>query len=91
MKIVVGVTTGSLGILSEAAHSTLDLVAAVVTLWAVRVSGKPADPVHTYGHAKFENISALFETVPRTKSKVTIPRHWRRVWCPVAQSYSSGL
>ena len=62
-KIVVGVTTGSLGILSEAAHSTLDLVAAVVTLWAVRVSGKPADPVHTYGHAKFENISALFETV----------------------------
>lgn len=63
MKIVVGVTTGSLGILSEAAHSTLDLVAAVVTFWAVRVSGKPADPEHTYGHAKFENISALFETV----------------------------
>lgn len=63
MKIVVGVTTGSLGILSEAAHSTLDLIAAVVTFWAVRASGKPADPVHTYGHAKFENISALFETV----------------------------
>jgi cation diffusion facilitator family transporter len=63
MKIVVGVTTGSLGILSEAAHSTLDLIAAVVTFWAVRVSGKPADPEHTYGHAKFENISALFETV----------------------------
>jgi cation diffusion facilitator family transporter len=63
MKIVVGVTTGSLGILSEAAHSALDLIAAVVTFWAVRVSGKPADPEHTYGHAKFENISALFETV----------------------------
>jgi cation diffusion facilitator family transporter len=63
MKIVVGLMTGSLGILSEAAHSALDLVAAAVTLWAVRISGKPADPEHTYGHAKFENLSALVETL----------------------------
>ena len=63
MKLVVGVLTGSLGILSEAAHSGLDLVAAAVTLWAVRVSGRPADSEHTYGHGKVENLSALFETV----------------------------
>ena len=61
MKLVVGVSTGSLGILSEAAHSALDLVAAVVTLVAVRVSGRPADREHTYGHGKVENLSALFE------------------------------
>lgn len=63
MKIVVGLLTGSLGILSEAAHSGLDLVAAVVTLFAVRVSGRPADREHTYGHGKVENLSALFETL----------------------------
>jgi len=62
LKIVVGLSTGSLGILSEAAHSGLDLVAAAITLWAVRVSGQPADREHTYGHGKFENLSALAET-----------------------------
>jgi cation diffusion facilitator family transporter len=62
MKLMVGIATGSLGILSEAAHSGLDLVAAVVTLFAVRVSGRPADREHTYGHGKIENLSALFET-----------------------------
>jgi cation diffusion facilitator family transporter len=63
MKLVVGLATGSLGILSEAAHSGLDLVAAAVTFFAVRVSGRPADREHTYGHGKVENLSALFETV----------------------------
>ncbi|MCU0692438.1 MAG: cation diffusion facilitator family transporter [Polyangiaceae bacterium] len=62
-KLVVGFATNSLGILSEAAHSGLDLVAAVVTLWAVRASGRPPDRDHTYGHGKIENLSALFETV----------------------------
>lgn len=62
-KLVVGYMTQSLGILAEAAHSGLDLVAAAVTLWAVRVSSRPADPEHPYGHGKFENLSALFETV----------------------------
>ncbi len=62
-KIVVGLATNSLGILAEAAHSALDLVAAVVTLFAVRLSGKPADQEHNYGHGKIENLSALFETV----------------------------
>ena len=62
-KIVVGVMSGSLGILSEAAHSGLDLVAAVVTYFAVRAASRPADREHTYGHGKVENLSALFETV----------------------------
>ncbi|OFV82856.1 MAG: hypothetical protein A2Y78_15420 [Acidobacteria bacterium RBG_13_68_16] len=62
MKLVVGLMTGSLGILSEAAHSALDFVAAAVTWFAVRVSGRPADREHTYGHGKVENLSALFET-----------------------------
>lgn len=63
MKIVVGLSTGSIGILAEAAHSALDLLAAVVTFWAVRIAGLPADTEHTYGHGKIENLSALFETV----------------------------
>lgn len=62
LKIVVGVTTGSLGILSEAAHSGLDLVAAIITLFSVRVSDKPADADHQYGHGKVENFSAFIET-----------------------------
>jgi cation diffusion facilitator family transporter len=62
LKIVVGVTTGSLGILSEAAHSGLDLIAAVVTFFSVRVSDKPADADHQYGHGKVENFSAFIET-----------------------------
>jgi cation diffusion facilitator family transporter len=62
-KLVVGMMTGSLGILAEAAHSGLDLVAALITFLAVRVSGKPADSRHLYGHGKVENLSALAETV----------------------------
>ena len=62
-KIVVGLMTGSLGILAEAAHSGLDLVAALMTFLAVRVSGRPPDRTHLYGHGKVENLSALFETV----------------------------
>jgi cation diffusion facilitator family transporter len=63
LKLIVGLITGSLGILAEAAHSLLDLVAAMVTFLAVRVSDKPPDHEHTYGHGKIENFSALFETV----------------------------
>lgn len=61
-KVVVGITTGSLGILSEAAHSLLDLIAAIVTFLSVRVSDKPADADHQYGHGKVENFSAFIET-----------------------------
>ena len=61
LKLVVGLATGSLGILAEAAHSGLDLLAAVTTLLAVRFSARPADRSHLYGHGKIENLSALFE------------------------------
>jgi cation diffusion facilitator family transporter len=62
LKIIVGVTTNSLGILSEAAHSALDLIAAIITFLSVRVSDKPADADHQYGHGKVENFSAFLET-----------------------------
>ena len=62
MKLVVGIATGSMGILSEAAHSLLDMGAAALTYFAVRVSDKPADREHPYGHGKIESISALAET-----------------------------
>jgi cation diffusion facilitator family transporter len=63
LKLGVGLWTGSLGILSEALHSGLDLVAALVTLIAVRISDRPADREHQFGHGKIENLSALFESV----------------------------
>src|SRR6202171_5950890 len=62
LKGVVGISTRSLGIISEAAHSGLDLIAAFITLLSVRVSDKPADADHQYGHGKVENFSAFIET-----------------------------
>jgi cation diffusion facilitator family transporter len=62
-KLIVGIMTGSLGILSEALHSGLDLVAAVITYFSVRISDKPADKDHNYGHGKIENFSAFIETI----------------------------
>ena len=61
-KGVVGALTGSLAILSEAAHSLIDFAATVMTYFAVRISGKPADEEHHYGHGKVESVSALAET-----------------------------
>ncbi len=63
LKIVVGVLSGSIGILAEAAHSTLDFLAALVTFVAVRLAGRPADDEHPYGHGKIENLSAIIETI----------------------------
>src|SRR5947207_14517162 len=62
LKLIVGYRTDSLGILSEAAHSGLDFIAAFITLLSVRVSDKPADADHQYGHGKVENFSAFIET-----------------------------
>lgn len=61
-KAVVGVMTGSLGMLSEAGHSLIDFGATVMTYIAVRISGKPADAEHHYGHGKVEAVAALAET-----------------------------
>jgi len=62
-KFIVGIITGSLGLLSEALHSSLDLVASVVTYFSVRISDKPADKKHHFGHGKVENLSALIQTI----------------------------
>lgn len=62
LKTFLVVRTGSLGVLSEALHSGLDLVAALITFLSVRVADEPADERHPYGHGKFENFSAFIET-----------------------------
>lgn len=61
LKLAAGLFSGSLGVLSDAAHSALDLAGTSLTFFAVRVSDKPADEGHTYGHGKFENLSAFLE------------------------------
>ena len=61
LKLAAGLLSGSLGVLSDAAHSALDLVAVTLTFFSVQVSDKPADEDHTYGHGKIENLSAFLE------------------------------
>lgn len=63
LKVAVGASIGSLGVLAEAAHSALDLVAAAITFLAIRISTRPADREHAYGHGKAENLAALAETL----------------------------
>jgi cation diffusion facilitator family transporter len=63
MKLIVGLFTGSVSILSEAIHSTMDLLAAIIAFFAVRISDKPADESHPYGHGKIENISGVIEAL----------------------------
>jgi cation diffusion facilitator family transporter len=63
MKLVVGLVTGSVSILSEAIHSSIDLLAAIIALFAVKVSGTPADERHPYGHGKTENVSGVIEAL----------------------------
>src|SRR5947209_1234527 len=62
LKTFLVVRTGSLGVLSEALHSSLDLIAAIITFLSIRMSDQPADERHPYGHGKFENFSAFVET-----------------------------
>jgi cation diffusion facilitator family transporter len=63
LKLVAGIMSGSLGVLSDSAHSGLDLVGAMMTLFSVQVSDKPADEDHTYGHGKIENLSSFGEVI----------------------------
>jgi cation diffusion facilitator family transporter len=72
LKLVAGLLSHSLGVLSDAAHSALDLVGATLTFFSVRVSDKPADEDHTYGHGKFENISSFCEVILMAGSSVWI-------------------
>src|SRR5215203_4594177 len=61
LKLVTGLASGSLGLVSEAVHSGTDLVAALLTLFAVGVAVRPADRAHPYGHGKAEHLAALAE------------------------------
>jgi cation diffusion facilitator family transporter len=63
MKLIVGILTGSVSIISEAIHSTMDLLAAVIAFFSVKISDKPADDNHPYGHGKIENISGVIESL----------------------------
>jgi cation diffusion facilitator family transporter len=62
-KLIIGLLTGSLGLISEALHSGLDLVAAGITFFSVRISDNPPDRRHNFGHGKIENFSAFIETI----------------------------
>ena len=72
LKFITGLLTGSLGMLSDAAHSGMDLVGAGLTFLSVRLSDKPADEDHPYGHGKIENVSAFVETFLMLTSSVWI-------------------
>jgi cation diffusion facilitator family transporter len=72
LKFAAGLLSGSIGVLSDAAHSGLDLAGAALTYFSVRVSDKPADEDHTYGHGKFENLSAFTEVLLMIASCVWI-------------------
>lgn len=61
LKLIVGLLTGSLGLISEAAHSALDFVASIITFFSVRIAGRPADVEHPYGHGRVENLSATIQ------------------------------
>jgi cation diffusion facilitator family transporter len=78
VKLLAGIATNSLGLLSEAAHSGTDLVAAILTFVAVGVSGRPADPGHAYGHGKAEHLAALAEGAILILVSLVIA--WRAIW-----------
>lgn len=63
LKLAVGLSTGAVSIISEALHSAMDLLAAIIALLAVRISGRQADEDHPYGHGKYENISGAVEAL----------------------------
>lgn len=90
LKLTVALTTGSLGILSDAIHSAVDLVGAALTFISIRLSDRPADANHPYGHAKYENISAFIETFLMAASAawITLDAIRRIFFHPVELHYS---
>src|SRR6266568_5363485 len=85
LKLVAGIFSGSLGVLSDAAHSALDLAGATLTFFSVRVSDKPADEDHTYGHGKIENVSSFAEAGLMAVSCVWI------IWEAVTRILHNGV
>jgi cation diffusion facilitator family transporter len=90
LKLITGLLTGSLGMLSDAAHSGIDVAGAALTFLSVRVSDKPADENHPYGHGKIENVSAFVETFLMLASSlwITYEAVVRIFFHPVAIRYS---
>jgi cation diffusion facilitator family transporter len=78
VKLVAGIASHSLGLLSEAAHSGTDLIAALLTFVALGVAAQPADPGHAYGHGKAEHLAALAEAAILVGASLVIA--WRAVW-----------
>jgi cation diffusion facilitator family transporter len=78
VKLIAGIASNSLGLLSEAAHSGTDLVAALLTFYAVGVAGRPADTGHAYGHGKAEHLAALGEAAILVGASLVIA--WRALW-----------
>jgi cation diffusion facilitator family transporter len=72
MKLAVGFMLGSISVLSEALHSGIDLLAAVIANYSVRKAGKPADDIHKFGHGKFENLSGTIEALLITVAAIII-------------------
>jgi hypothetical protein len=106
LKLAAGLLSGSLGVLSDAAHSGLDLVGSALTFFSVQVSDKPADEDHTYGHGKFENFSSFGEVLLMAVSSAWIiweaiqrilhPAHgvaklgWPARWCSAPSAWTTG-
>jgi cation diffusion facilitator family transporter len=63
LKLAAGIISGSVSIISEAIHSSMDLIAALIAFFSVKVSDNPPDSRHPYGHGKFENISGVIEAI----------------------------
>ena len=84
LKLGTGLATGSLGLLSEALHSGTDLIAALLTFFAVGVAGRPADPGHQYGHGKAEHLAALAEGAILVLASIAI------VWRAIVRLTGSG-
>jgi cation diffusion facilitator family transporter len=92
LKLAAGLLSGSLGVLSDAAHSGLDLVGSTLTFFSVQVSDRPADEDHTYGHGKFENFSSFGEVLLMAVSSAWII--WeaiQRILHPTKELQNLGL
>ncbi|CCO08775.1 Cation diffusion facilitator family transporter [Desulforamulus hydrothermalis Lam5 = DSM 18033] len=81
-KLLVGLRMGSVGVISEAVHSGIDLIASLIAFMAVRQSGKPADQSHPYGHGKFENLAGIIEALLIIAAAIgifvqAVPRLWQ--------------
>ena len=101
LKLVVGIVSGSIAIISEALHSGSDLVAAIIAFYAVRKAGQPPDPSHRYGHEKVENLSGVIEALLIIAAagviiyegvlKIIHGPHLDHIWLGIAVMTVSGL